>query len=406
MRRSLTAAVLLLAAGAARGRADVFELKDGGRLIGAVVARGDDGAYVVRTADGAQTTLARNQLQRVLPQDETALEYERRSRTTPDTADGHRALVAWCREHGLTAEIDHHLERIVDLDQNDEDARRSLGLERVGDRWLSRDEIMSMRGLKFFDGAYRTAQDIAMRQRDDLQGEGEANWFAKLRLWRGWLESSRDDRVAEAQAQIAAVADPEAAPAIVKLLDDEQDEFAFDLLLAALGRLDHPQAVQTLVDYSLNYEAEDGRGAAVRADCLDYLTRMPRPVSVLPYVQALKNKDNVIVNRAAGALAELGNPAAISPLIDALVTEHKYEVQTGGGPGQMNAAFDPSGTGGGGLSMGGGPKIVRKDLENISVLRALTKLSGGQNFEYDEQAWRRWYVDLQMRQHANARRDL
>ena len=37
--------------------------------------------------------------------------------------------------------------------------------------------------------------------------------------------------------------------------------------------------------------------------------------------------------------------------------------------------------------------------------RALVKLSGNQNFEYDEPAWRAWYVDMQARNHVNPRRD-
>jgi hypothetical protein len=77
----------------------------------------------------------------------------------------------------------------------------------------------------------------------------------------------------------------------------------------------------------------------------------------------------------------------------------------GGGPGQISAGFNPSGSGGG-LSLGGnGPQQEDRDRENPRVLRALTALSGGQNFDYDELAWRHWFVDQQMRQHANARRD-
>jgi hypothetical protein len=57
--------------------------------------------------------------------------------------------------------------------------------------------------------------------------------------------------------------------------------------------------------------------------------------------------------------------------------------------------------------MGGkGPQIIKKRLENPAVLRALMKLSGNQSFDYDTDAWRGWFVDMQMRQHANARRDL
>jgi HEAT repeat protein len=142
----------------------------------------------------------------------------------------------------------------------------------------------------------------------------------------------------------------------------------------------------------------------IREQCLDYLMSFERPVSILPYVQALKDKDNVIVNHAGAALGKLGNPAAISPMIDALVTTHKYQVHAAP-PGQIGAAFDPRG-GGGGLQMGGnGPQIVERDRENLSVLRALEKLTANHEFDFDEQAWRRWYVDRQMREHVNSRRD-
>ena len=72
----------------------------------------------------------------------------------------------------------------------------------------------------------------------------------------------------------------------------------------------------------------------------------------------------------------------------------------------MSASFNPSGGGGGGLSMGGNaPKVVKEDYNNERVHQALMKLSGKQNFEFDEPAWRAWYVDMQIRQNVNARRD-
>ncbi len=399
---SLMTAVLLVGA-AVRARGDVLELKDGGQIVGEIAERTEDGDYVVRTADGVEATIAQAQVQRLVLQNETTAEYERRSRTIPDSADAHRELAEWCRQHELADEADHHLQRVVELDPTDEDARRSLGFQRVGDRWMNRDELMTARGLVFFEGKWRTPQDVAVRQRDNSEGDVEAEWHGKLRTWRGWLDSNRPDRVDEARALIAAINDPRATPALAKLLDEEEDEWVFDLLLGTIGRLDDPLAVQKLVEYSL--EDEDSE---TRAQCVDYLTSGIRAVSLFPYVQALSSKDNVIVNRAGEALGAIGDPAAISPLIDALVTRHKYQVQPSGpgsGPGGISAGFDPTG-GGAGLSMGGnGPKIIQRDRQNLGVLRALTKLSGGQNFDYDELAWRHWFVDLQMKQHANARRD-
>ena len=56
------------------------------------------------------------------PQDDIATEYQSRSRKAPDTADAHRELADWCREHKLIAEADHHLARVAELDPTDEDA--------------------------------------------------------------------------------------------------------------------------------------------------------------------------------------------------------------------------------------------------------------------------------------------
>ena len=383
----------------ATGRGDIYELKDGGAVVGEQIERLEDGDYLIKTTDGAQVTLARNQLERVVPQSDLVGEYERRSRTTPDTADGHRQLAAWCAERDLSEEADHHLARVAELDPNDEEARRSLGFQRVNGRWLTRDQMMAARGMKLHEGKYRTPQDVAIRERDKQQNAVEVDWFSKLRVWRGWLDDRRPERVAEAQRQIAAINDPQATPALVKLLDNEEDDWIFELLLNAVGRSDHPLAVQTLVAYSL----DDDR-LETREQCLDYLMNSNRPVSILPYVQALKDKDNVIVNHAGAALGRLGNPAAVSPLIDALVTTHKYQVNAAP-PGQIGAAFNPNG-GGGGLQMGGnGPQIIQRDRQNLGVLRALEKLTSNHEFDYDEQAWRRWYVDRQMREHINSRRD-
>jgi hypothetical protein len=393
----LLIALLVISAAVPTARAEIFELKNGGQLTGSA-ERTESGEYVIRTVAGATVTIDRDEVARIVQEEGALDEYTRRSRTAPDTADAHRELVAWCREQKLMDQAEHHLQRVVDLDPADEDARRSLGYQQVGGRWLTRDEVMAARGLHFYDGKFRTPQDIAIRQRDKQSGDAELDWFTKLRKWRGWLDKRRPGQVEEAQAQIAAFADPQAAPAIARMLDEEEDEYVFELLLSVLGRLDHPAAVQTLVAYSLDYD-----DAEIRLQCLDYLTSSARPVSILPYVKALKSKDNAIVNRAGEALGKIGDPAAVSPLIDALVTTHKYQVQDNQS-GQLGASFNPSG-GGGGLSLGGGPKIIQRDQENLRVQRALIKLSGNQDFGFDEKAWRAWYVDQQMRQHVNSRRD-
>jgi len=101
------------------------------------------------------------------------------------------------------------------------------------------------------------------------------------------------------------------------------------------------------------------------------------------------------------------DPTSILPLIGALVTVHKYQVTQGGGPGSISPTFG-MGPGGGagpsGLSIGGRPKIIQRDIPNRAVLDTLVSLTG-RNYQYDEAAWKEWYASQTRVEHVNLRRD-
>ena len=88
--------------------------------------------------------------------------------------------------------------------------------------------------------------------------------------------------------------------------------------------MDSPLVLDALVTISLTHPNEDLRYAA-----LELLDQDGPAGLVGPYVRALRNNDNVIVNRAAEALQTIGNRDAIGPLIGALVTKHKTVVGSG-----------------------------------------------------------------------------
>ena len=376
-------------------KSDVFQLDSGGQVVGELVDRGSQGEYIVKSSAGLQVTLTERQVRRVVAQEKNELEYARRSRALPDTADAHRDLAAWCKEAGLKKLVDHHLERLLQIDPDNEQARLSLGYQKHKGRWLTRDEIMAERGLRYHEGSYRTPQAIALRQSKQQREKAEAEWFRQIRTWLGWLD---DRRAADAEREIASIGDPSAAPALVKLLQRADDQDVRDLLTSTLAPLKHPAAIHQLVDLSLDDPLPE-----VRLQCLDFLMQFHLPISLTPYVRALSDPDNEIVNRSAVALRVLGNPGAMSPLIDALVTTHKY-ANPDAPPGDINAAFSPSG-GGGGLSFGGKTKILQIPHQNVEVRRALVELSGGQDFDYNEKAWRRWLVNQQIHDYVDTRRD-
>ena len=94
-----------------------------------------------------------------------------------------------------------------------------------------------------------------------------------------------------------------------------------------------------------------------------------------------------------------------NPLIDALVTTHKFKIPKAGGDNSTTTTFGngPGGKGGG-MTMGGGPTIISKKFANQPVLDALAAITGV-NFTFDQAAWKRWYAAQKKTETIDPRRD-
>ena len=380
-------------------RADVVELKNGGRIHGAIANAADKQAasYVISTDGGGKVTIPRAEVVRVVSQSPNQEEYHRRALAVADTVDARWKLAQWCREQKLVDEYREQLTKILVLDPNHEQARLALGHQKKNGDWQSRDEVMAARGMVWYDGKYYTRHHVELLEQMKAAKQTDADWNNRLDRWRRWLSGRRQERVDEALREIRAIHDPAAAPAVVALLMSEDDLAVKRLLMEVAAGMDSSLVLDALVTLSLTHPNEELRYAA-----LEYLIKTGRPGLVGPYVRALRNNDNVIVNRAAEALETIGNRDAIGPLIGALVTKHKTVV--GKGPSdQQSIMFTPSG----GTAMnygGGGAKVVNQEVENTAVLAALTKLSGV-NFGFDQAAWRGWLASEAKAHPVDVRRD-
>ena len=401
MRNALSLVLLLIIAAAASGTAfaDVVELKNGGRIHGELADT--DGkpssSYVIVTDGGGRVTIPRSEVARVVSQTETQEEYDRRARVVADTVDAHWKLAQWCREQKLVDEYREQLARILELDPNHEPARLALGHQKQNGAWQSRDELMAARGMVWYDGKYYTRHHVAMLEQAKQAKLTDADWNNRLDRWRRWLTGRRPERAAEALREFRAIRDPEAAPALVEMLARERDPAVKQLLLEVAAPIDHPVVLDALVQLSLTDPSDE-----LRYQALDFLIQTGRPGVAGPYVRALRNNDNVIVNRAAESLGTIGDRDAIGPLIGALVTKHKGLVGSGS-PDQHSYTFTPSG----GTAMnfgGGGPKVVTREVENPAALAALVKLSGA-NLGFDQAAWRRWLSAEAKAHPVDVRRD-
>ena len=382
---------LLLAAGPVAGQ-EVFVLKGGGQLAGTWL-RDDDlprQQIHIETPLGL-VALDRGEIRQRRNVRREEEEYERVRPDYPDTPEGQWALAEWCAEHRLHTQREQHLMRVIELDPDHEDARRALDHTKVDGRWTTEDEIMRERGYQRYRGRWRLPQEIEILERHQARETAEAEWFAKVNRWRNWLGG---DRTHEARALLASIDDPLAVRALARALADESRYQVRLLLMESLARIGTPAALQDLAVRATADPIEDVRLAAI-----EHLSKTPHPDITGYFVARLRDRDNRVVNRAAVALGRLNDPAAVPALIHALITSHTFQVNPNAG--QMSVGF---GSGGTGLSTGGGPRNVSVQRSNAAVLDALTAITG-MRFGFDQRAWQTWYASSQRSESIDLRRN-
>ncbi|NLE39341.1 MAG: hypothetical protein GX621_15075, partial [Pirellulaceae bacterium] len=185
--------VLLLASPVA---AEVFRLRDGGRIVGRLlnedqVPRRD---YTIELSAGGQITLAKDEVLERTPLRPNEEKYEKLRAECPDTVEGHWELAAWCLTNHLPSQRDAHLNRILELDPNHERARRALGYTRIDGAWQIRKEVMESQGLQLYRGRYRTKQEIEILQRDEKDQRTRNEWRGKMKRYSAWLDGAKHEQ--------------------------------------------------------------------------------------------------------------------------------------------------------------------------------------------------------------------
>jgi hypothetical protein len=395
-------------------RADFVTLLNGGEIRGEFVgdsgSKSQGGSVSIRTLSGATVVVSRAEIDTLTRRRLVVEEYETRRRAVPDTAAARWDLAEWCRQKSLPKEREAELRRVVELDPEHVAAHRALGHIRYKGRWGTQDEVMTARGFVKYKGKYLLPQELELLTKEERITEGEKAWFRKVKTWHTWLEGGYPQRQSEALANLRAITEPDAVAALSRTFKDLSDEELRLLYVEIIGKIDGEKPLQPLVLQSLWDDSRLVREAAIRG-----VRNRESGKAVTAYVRALKNSVNMIVNRAGAALGELGNDSVVPSLIDALITRHNYTVLVPDPP--MGVASDGTDVSSGqqllppnvarGLAAGAFPYGVQvnnltptaprlrevpieKDEENPDVLTALNLLTG-ENFGFDEDAWRAWY---------------
>ena len=244
----------------------------------------------------------------------------------------------------------------------------------------SQQELMTQRGFIRFRGAWRTSQEIELIERREQATIAAKKWLSRLDRLRRRLDTPAES--AQAQEEISEIADPAAVEALSGALAKEGSFRVRGLYIASLGHIHSGEAAAVLTRTALDHPDPETRIAAV-----ERLVAIGPQLAAPALIAALSGTDNSRINRAAEALGRLGEMAAVPPLIDVLETQHMALAGGGAAEGATSATFTPAG---GGLSLGGGAKRMKVNVQNQQVLSALITLTG-KNFQWDRAAWRAWF---------------
>ena len=384
-------------------RADIIHLKTG-RIEGTVIKRAG-GEVKIRLTTGGTTTVKESDI--------LGIEKRKTARDIYNSmladlkagdAEGHYALAAWCRDHGLKNEATAQLAAVLKANPDHEGARQDLGHVKTDKGWLTREEAMRAEGKVLFGGKW-----IAKEEAAKLQRKAEAKrLLVKINAVVYKLHSARKADRQKWERKLADVDDPLAAPKMMKLLRDRSAGVR-RAACASLAHMKHRDAVPVITRRVLFDPDESVRAAAVQSllrldhdAALDQLDQMINGLMVQEITNVAGQRTTKrVFRRIAEALQDLGTIRSVPGLIKILypsvqITTPKKNAGTGGtqvgmtragsGGVDVNDGRVTVGTGGVPLS----PRSSSKYYFNRAAEIALKKITG-KDLGVSPKAWREWW---------------
>ncbi|GAB4139983.1 MAG: hypothetical protein Tsb009_09140 [Planctomycetaceae bacterium] len=394
--------------------ADVIKLKNGGEVRGQITDETSPQQVVIQTLSGSIVAVKRDHIQFVTKRLLRYEEYERLARRTKNTFDAQWKLAEWCRERGMKAERETHLRNIIALNPDHLESRRALGYSKVNGEWSTHDERQRARGLVKYKNRYITPEELELIKKAEANSAQVREWSKKIKKYHGWLTHRLASKRKEGTRKLWEIRDPYAVVGLARYFRNDKNVRFREFYLKILANIPGLKPTGPLVWQALNDNNEAIRYAAVNA-----LRKDQYPAAMGMFIAALRSPYNPTVLRAARGLARVGDERAISPLINALMTTHRYKVRVRDRSGTMS--FGSNGTFGNnqnllppqieammragllpngvivnppvGLNKPVRTKVitVSRNHQNAEVLAALRKITG-QSFGYNQRDWRLWHA--------------
>ncbi|MFQ5805184.1 MAG: HEAT repeat domain-containing protein [Phycisphaerae bacterium] len=403
---SVTLAGIGLAYTVLSANADILHLHNGGSVEGRIIEQ-DEKSYKVRTVLGTVTVPA-DAVDHIEKKPSLLDEYVELREQTADTPAAQIELAKWCEEHGLRSPWRKHLKRAIELDPDCEPARVALGYVRVAGMWVEgRTVLLRPEGS---ESRKKTAdRHVADNDDEKVVAAIQAQWTVQIRaIKKNKLDSSVDRLQRRGREKIVAIRDPLAILPLTRLLS-EGNWACRDALVEVLSHFPQDEATMNLAVLSLVDKDEGIRRRALRE-----LERRNDPRVIPQFREALSRNNDRLIRRAAIGLGMLEAASAVPDLIDVLKAQRRkwVEVSVRYYFGSYATTFDTPtvvalGTaaqirhspvlgieslGPGFVAVGSEYQMRDVTVFRTEVLEALRKITG-EDFGFDEAAWRRWYQE-------------
>lgn len=399
------------------GNCDLIKLKAGGEIRGKLQRHDSDSdeIRIIETLSGSRIAVAARQIEFVTNRPLSVEEYETRSRQIANTVQEHLELAEWCSENHLISQRHEELEKVLLLDPDHAKARAALGYTNRDGEWMTRDDVMRKNGYIKYKGRYVSTAELELLEKNEADIAEERKWFKKIKLWLTLMNSNDVQSQQDGLKNIQSINDPFAVAALARLMGKHDNYLVRSLLVTTLSQITGDKPLRPLAELALSDPLQ-----AIRESALQALSRRDASQAIVYFIEALKNRSNLIVRRAGEGLKVIGDESVVPELISALVTSHTYRVRV---PDTTSTySFGANGTFGNtgvvlppeieaGLLAGRYPNgvivlpsqqprvrmrtvSVKHNHQNEAVLSALQEITQ-QNFGYNQRLWQLWWSSTQ-----------
>ena len=375
--------------------ADTFQIVGAGTISGTILNDEKSAILKIRTNDGIVIEIPSGRIKLARVSAEFEQEYKAMV-AKEETAELHRAI-------SQTLNPDHkylsiaHKERLVELQPSDENWG-ALGYfkdPKTGE-WVRRDFINKRKGMLNVVGKWDTPESQAIVEAEKRHKVAEGSLNNLIEQQRKNLSDGGPKRQ-KAVEFFDNLNDKLAIKKIYDLLLKDANFERTERYMQILTKMPGNSASPVFVDIAMNPQTE-----SLRAQAIELLERneASREFAFNHFLSIIGNPKSPppVVDRAGSNLQNFVDKRAIPTLIDRLLS---LVTKTTIVPG--NNAINTKGN----VAMSTGPEKyeTKTDYRHQTVLSALTIVSDGANWQYDQSSWWRWYAEKFAKTNLDLRRD-